>query len=63
MVDYQGLSMLATGHLAFHLPTIIVRLPLQPGAAVPRSPHTPHMARQVVSDITEEDFTGGWGAL
>ena len=40
-----------TSHLAFHFTT--VHLPLQPGAAVPRSPHIPHMARQMVSDVTE----------
>ena len=37
-----------------------VHLPLQPGAAIPRSPHTPHMPRQMVSDVIEENFTEGW---
>ena len=41
-----------TSHLAFHFTTTVC-LPLQPSAAVPHSPHTPHMARQMVSDMTE----------
>ena len=46
-------TMPASGHLF-----TTVHLPLQPGAAVPRSPHAPHnvVPKQMVSGVTQDSY-------